>query len=47
MLAREDVECGLAIGRNVGPPVPGRDADLLGEVLDAENRTALVAASYD
>ena len=33
--------------RHVGPPVPGRDADLLREIVDAEDRPALVAAGDD
>ena len=33
--------------RHVGPPVPGRDADLLRQVVDAEDRAALVAAGDD
>ena len=42
-----DVERGAVADGHVGPPVPGRDADLLREVVDAEDRAALVAAGDD
>ncbi len=47
ILAGENVERGLVIGRDVGPPVPRGDADLFGEVVNAEDRAALVAAGDD
>ena len=42
-----DVE-GIAVGNShVGPPVPGRDADLFGEIVDAKDCAALVASGND
>ena len=37
----------LAIGHDIGPPVPGGDADLFGHVIDPIDRSALVAPGND
>ncbi len=42
-----DIERVFVFNGYVGPPVPGRDANLLGEVVDAKDRAALVAARDD
>ena len=42
-----DAQGGMARHRHVGPPVPGRDADLFRQRVDAVNGAALVAAGDD
>ena len=42
--ARLHVQGAPPLDRHIGPPVPGRYADLLGQVVDAVDRAALVAA---
>ncbi len=44
---RARVECVLVPHRHVRPPVPGRDADRLRDVVDSEDRPALVAPGHD
>ena len=41
------VERAVMLGRHIGPPIPGRDAHLLAQIIDGEDRAALVAAGED
>src|SRR5690606_18679122 len=45
--AGKDVELGALLRRHVCPEVPGRDADLSGELVHAVDGAALVAAGDD
>ena len=44
---RRNQQRGFLFGRDVGPPMPGRNTDLLGKFIDAECGAAAVAADDD
>jgi hypothetical protein len=37
----------MRLDRNVSPPIPGRHANLFGQVINAEDSSALIAARDD
>src|SRR5690606_24501920 len=44
MLSSKDIEVFLMLYRHICPPVPGRNANLLREIIDTKNTAPLIAA---